>query len=274
MIKPNKQNIIYWFTVVFQGVSIIITIVNLTYCFITKNTDSFLFSNVALLIPQYYISYGDGIWNIIPLLIFIAITVFLYIKSSMIILGIKNQKRIYITINGFWLILCNISYLTFFTFNTAVVGIPPYCSFVNIYTWIAFIFVYIFVIYRKNNIVQNMSRNMSINTYYDIQKCTYANSFIAFFAIVLAFWMHYFSDMPLSNPTGKNMNFLDCMLYPIFWIINIMLFVINMVFYYSIKKKSTEPLPSEHFLLKINLYQVIPFILSVISFFLTAFVLF
>lgn len=274
MIKLNKQNILYWFTVVFQGVSIIVTTINLIYCFITKNTVSFLFSNVALLIPQYYISYGDGIWNIIPLLLFIAITVLLYFKSSMIILGIKNQKKFYISINGLWLIFCNVSYLIFFTFNTATTGVPPYCSFVNIYIWIAFIFIYIFVIYKKNSIFKNMELNMSVKTYKDVKKYTYANSFIAFFTILLAFWMHYFSDMPLSNPTDNNMIFLDYMLYPIFWLINIILFIVNIIFYYTVKKESNKALPLKYFFLKINLHQILSFVLSVISFHLIVFVLF
>ncbi len=275
MIKQKTKKTIYWFIVIFQGVSIIVTIINLIYCFITKNTYLFFCSNVALFIPQYYISYGGGIWNTIPLILFIANTAVLYYKSSVIILGVKKTRGFYVALNGFWLILCNMSYLMFFTFNTATgMSIPPYFSFANIYIWIVFIFIYVFVIYSKNNIFTNMGLNMLVNTYKDVRKYTYANSLISFFTIILAFWMHYFSDMPLSNPMGTNMIFLDYILYPIFWVINISLFIVNIIFYYNVKKKSDELLPYKHFFLRINLNQILSFMLSVISFHLTAFVLF
>ena len=150
--KPNAIKIISVVSVAFQAVSILVSAANLIYCFITASTDLFIFSNVAFFIPQYYITYGLGFWNIIPLAIFISITVFLFCQSSLILLNIKNVKNYYASLNLLWLILCNASYLMFFAFNTATLSYVSYFSFANIYIWILFIYLYIFVMLKKVNL--------------------------------------------------------------------------------------------------------------------------
>lgn len=271
--KPNAIKIISVVSVAFQAVSILVSAANLIYCFITASTDLFIFSNVAFFIPQYYITYGLGFWNIIPLAIFISITVFLFYKSSLILLNIKKAKNYYAALNLLWLMLCNASYLMFFAFNTATLSYVPYLSFANIYIWILFIYLYMFAMLKKSQFMKKIDLKNSVKTYADVKKYSYANSFIALFTVLLAFWMHYFSDMPLSNPNGTDMSFLDFMLYPVFWAINIVLFVMNILSYYNLKKAG-KTMPAKHFILKMNMYQIFSFVVSVVSFYLTAYVLF
>ncbi len=271
--KPNAIKIISVVSVAFQAVSILVSAANLIYCFITASTDLFIFSNVAFFIPQYYITYGLGFWNIIPLAIFISITVFLFYKSSLILLNIKKAKNYYAALNLLWLMLCNASYLMFFAFNTATLSYVPYLSFANIYIWILFIYLYMFAMLKKSQFMKKTDLKNSVKTYADVKKYSYANSFIALFTVLLAFWMHYFSDMPLSNPNGTDMSFLDFMLYPVFWAINIVLFVMNILSYYNLKKAG-KTMPAKHFILKMNMYQIFSFVVSVVSFYLTAYVLF
>lgn len=130
-----------------------------------------------------------------------------------------------------------------------------------------------FAMLKKSQFMKKTDLKNSVKTYRDVKKYSYANSFIALFTVLLAFWMHYFSDMPLSNPNGTDMSFLDFMLYPVFWAINIVLFVMNILSYYNLKKTGMT-MPAKHFILKINMYQIFSFVVSVVSFYLTAYVLF
>lgn len=130
-----------------------------------------------------------------------------------------------------------------------------------------------FAMLRKTEFMKKINLKNSVKTYGDVKKYSYANSFIALFTVLLAFWMHYFSDMPLSNPNGTDMSFLDFMLYPVFWVINIVLFGMNILSYYNLEKNG-KYLPAKHFILKMNMYQIFSFAISVVSFYLTAYVLF
>lgn len=100
--------------VVCQGIQIILSIINLIYCFITGSTYLFPTSNVAWFIPQYYISNGQGLWNAIILALFIGITVFLYVKSSRLLLSNSTKINPIVAINGTWFGLCQLMYSMFF----------------------------------------------------------------------------------------------------------------------------------------------------------------
>lgn len=261
--------------VVYQGIQIISSLINLIYCFISGSTYLFPTSNVAWFIPQYYISNGQGLWNAVILALFIGVTVYLYVKSSKYLLGDSVKPNQIVALNGLWLMLCLLSYIMFFGFHLA--GQPggvPYFSPANWYISMVVDFAYLILILAKYNYSDEFKNNLQVTTYKQVKRYAISNCQIAAFTLILDYWMHYFSDMPLSNPTGHDVIEIDILLSSIFIMINIVLFIITTVFYFDVKKAGKDTVPCKHFLLKICLLQIAAIIIEVAGILLAAFVLF
>lgn len=258
--------------VVYQGIQIISSLMNLIYCFISGSTYLFPTSNVAWFIPQYYISNRQGLWNAVILALFIGITVFLYVKSSKYLLGDSVNPNQIVALNGIWLMLCVLSYMMFFCYH--MIDEPPYLSMLNLCLNIIFGFTYMLVILIKYNYSDEIKNNLQVTTYKQVKRYAISNCQISAFTLILDYWMHYFADMPLSNPTGHDVIEIDILLSSIFIMINIVLFIITTVFYFDVKKEGKDTPPCKHFLLKISLLQIAAIIIEVVGILLAAFVLF
>ena len=244
------------------------------YNFATNSFELFLLSNVAYFVPQYYILRGAGLWNIIPLCIFLFVTIVLYYSSSKYY--IKGKYNFVIPLNIFWLILCKISYLTFFSYNLSTVMINiPFFSVANMYIWVIFIYFYIFtMIYKYNDDYSKMfSSGLIPTSYKKLKKYAYSNFFISVFTVSLSLWMHYFSDMPLSNPKDVDMITIDYLLYPTFIIINITILIFSLVSYFDIKKIQSNELTNKK-TVKIFALQICGILFSITSFFIINFLCF
>ena len=261
--------------VVCQGIQIISSIINLIYCFITGSTYLFPTCNPSWFIPQYYLSNGQGLWNAIILALFIGVTVFLYVKSSKYLLGDSVKPNQIVALNGIWVMLCLLSYMMFFAFHlVGRSGDVPYWSPANWYISIAVYFTYMLVILIKYNYSDEFKNNLQVTTYKQVKRYAISNCQIAAFTLILDYWMHYFADMPLSNPNGHDVIEFDILLSSIFIMINIVLFIITTVFYFDVKKEGKDTPPCKHFLLKISLLQIAAIIIEVVGILLSAFVLF
>lgn len=259
--------------VVYQGIQIISSIINLIYCFITGSTYLFLTCNPSWFIPQYYLSNGQGLWNAIILALFIGVTVFLYVKSSRLLLSNSTKINPIVAINGTWFGLCQLMYSMFFCFHLSP-EYAPYNSLFNYGLNIFFLITYLVLILCKYNYSDEFKNNLKVTTYKQVKSNALANCSIAAFVLIFDYWMHYFSDMPLSNPTGHDMFSLDA-LFLFLWVpANLICAIITVVYYFRVKKAGKDTPPCKHFLLKISLLQIAAIIIEVVGILLAAFVLF
>ena len=279
-IKLICKYLIY-FVIIFQTAAIVVSIVNLIYDYITGETYLALISNVSWFIPQYYISQTGNLWNLIPLLLFIGITVFLFFKSSKYLLEVKdldtrstNEKAVkYVAMDIMWLALIEVSYIMFFCFNMAAHDYPPYLNFVNMWIYYIVAFMGMFILFAKFNINEIYQKNRSVTTYSKVKSYAVVNVHIALFVVVWNIWMHYFGDTKVSNPNSRSMfdmdmNILSCV------IMNVMLFFVTLYYYFHVKKLNSDTIPCKHFLLKINLLQIIAIAIESGVILLNAFVFF
>lgn len=110
-------------------------------------------------------------------------------------------------------------------------------------------------------------------SYKKLKKYAYSNFFISVFTISLSLWMHYFADMPLSNPKDVDMITIDYLIYPIFIIINITLFIFSLISYSHIEKFQSNELTNKK-TVKIFALQICGILFSITSFFIINFLCF
>lgn len=268
-----KQKL-YYFIIGYQVLSFIFTIINLIYCFISTDTTLFPFSISGFFIPQYYITYGGGLWNIIPLMILILITSLLFVKSSKEFLNPNPNSGKFIALNIFWLCFMYSYFLVFFMLHMSSNPQQPYTSILNLFISVVFIYIYIIAMFCKVKYYEIAKNNMKIKCYRQIKNNAISASAIAIFSFLLTLSMHYYSDMPLSNPKNHDLFSLDKYTIGVFIIISIILFVYNNISFFTLKKDSKEKLPCKHFLLKLNILQILSIILSLLFSCITVFVIF
>ena len=113
---------------------------------------------------------------------------------------------------------------------------------------IFFLITYLVLILCKYNYSDEFKNNLKVTTYKQVKSNALANCSIAAFVLIFDYWMHYFADMPLSNPNGHDVIEFDILLSSIFIMINIVLFIITTVFYFDVKKEGKDTPPCKHFL--------------------------
>lgn len=268
-----KQKL-YYFIICYQILSFIFTIINLIYCFISTDTTLFPFSIASFFIPQYYITYGGGLWNIIPLMILILITSLLFVKSSKEFLNPHHNNGKFIALNIFWLCFMYSYFPILFMLNMPSNPKPPYASILNLFISVVFMFIYMIAMFCKVKYYEIARNNIEIKYYRQIRNSAISASAIAVFSFLLTLSMHYYSDMALSNPKNRDLLSLDKYTIGVFIIISIILFVYNNVSFFTLKKESEEDLPCKHFLLKLNILQISSIILSLLFSCITVFVIF
>lgn len=139
---------------------------------------------------------------------------------------------------------------------------------------IFFLITYLVLILCKYNYSDEFKNNLKVTTYKQVKSNALANCSIAAFVLIFDYWMHYFSDMPLSNPMGHDMFSLDA-LFLFLWVpANLIYAIITVVYYFRVKKAGKDTPPCKHFLLKISLLQIAAIIIEVVGILLAAFVLF
>lgn len=259
--------------ILYQFAAIIASIMNLIYDFTTGKTYVFFASYVSWFIPQYYMSVTGNRWNLLPLILFIGITLFLFIKSAKNLLPENEKFSKYPALNILWLGISQLSYMLFFCFHITG-NEPPYFSFANLYSNIAFFFIYLIFIFVKYDYSKVFKNSFNITSYAQIRKYAVANSAIAIFGAIWNLWMHYFGDTSISNPKNHSILIADIVMLFIFVFINITLLCITIIFYYNTQKSNCQSMPCKYFLLKINLLQISAIILEVTIVFLDAFVIF
>lgn len=273
MKKKKAIKIFCLVIVLYQAFQIVSSVINLIYCFISGSTYLFPTSNVAWFVPQYYISNGQGLWNAVILALFIGITVFLYVKSSRLLLSDSTKINPIVAINAAWFGLCQLMYSLFFCLHILPEH-APYYSLLN-YGLNAFILiVYLVIILCKYNYSDEIKNNLKVTTYKQVKGYAVGNCLIAAFALIFDYWMHYFADMPLSNPTSHDMFSLDALLLFVWVTANLICFIITVVYYFYVKKIGKDTVPCKHFLLKISLLQIAAIIIEIVGILLAAFVLF
>ena len=258
--------------ILYQFIAIIASIINLIYDLITNKTYILFMGYVSWFIPQYYLSTTGNLWNLLPLILLIGATLFLFIKSAKCLLS-KSVKRLkYPVLNILWLGISQLSYMLFFCFHITG-NAPPYFSIANLYSNIAFFFIYIIFIIVKFDCSKIIKESLNITNYIQIKKYAFANAQIAVFGAIWNLWMHYFSDTNLSNPNKHSMIEMD-ILFSAFIIINIAILIITLIYYYDVRNSKNSTVPCKHFLLKINVLQIIAIFLEIVIILLNAFVFF
>lgn len=241
--KEKIIKYISYFLIAYQGVAIITTIINVVLELLNNYNCIFFNSYVPWFVPVYYLLNGGNIFNIIPLILFATITVFLFLKSTKALVTIDSGSPKAPLINALWLGISLLSYMLFFCFHFAY---APYCSLVNIYSNIIFFFAILIISLIKYDYFGQFNKNLVVRNYNQIKKYANANICIAVFGVVLNFWMHYFSDTKLTNPNNDSMIELDILMLFAFLAVNIAIMGLSVFYYYHVKK-SIEP-PSRNFL--------------------------
>lgn len=258
--------------IIYQFAAIIASIINLLHDFITNKTYILFISYVSWFIPQYYLSENGNLWNLLPLVLLIGITLFLFVKSAKCLLS-KNTKQLkYPLLNVLWLGISQLSYMLFFCFNISGTYIPYYST-SNLFSNIAFFFIYMIFIIVKFDYSKVFKEYLDVKNYEHIKKYAFANALIAIFVAILDLWMHYFSDTKLSNPNNHSMIEMD-ILFLAFILINIAIFTITLIYYQDVRISENNIVPCNHFLLKLNIIQIASFFIELVVILLNAFVFF
>lgn len=258
--------------IIYQVIAIAASTINLIYDFITNKTHILFISYVSWFIPQYYLSKTGNLWNFLPLILLIGITIFLFLKSAKCLLSENTKQLKYPLLNVLWLGISQLSYMLFFCFN--ITGTyPPYFSISNLYSNIAFFFIYMIFIIVKFDWSKIFKENLDVKSYEHIRKYAFANALTAIFVAILNLWMHYFSDTELSNPNNHSMIEMD-ILFLAFILINTAIFIITLIYYHDVKNSGNNIVPCKHFLLKLNVIQIASFLIEIVVILLNAFVFF
>lgn len=146
--SKNTSKYIGYILILYQGLAIVASIINLIYDFATGKTYLFFSSYVSWFIPQYYLSNTGNIWNLLPLLLFIGTTIILFIKSAESLMLKSEKISKYPALNILWLGISQLSYMLFFCFHMTGNN-PPYISIANIYSNLAFFFIYLIFIFVR-----------------------------------------------------------------------------------------------------------------------------
>ena len=267
--KEKTIKYISYFLIAYQGVAIITTIVNVVFELINNCNCIFFNSYAPWFVPVYYLLNGGNIFNIIPLILFATITIFLFLKSTKALVTIDSGTPKAPLINSLWLGISLLSYMLFFCFHFTYV---PYCSLVNIYSNIIFFFAILILSLTKYDYFRQFNRNLVVRNYNQIKKYANASICIAVFGAVLNFWMHYFGDTKLTNPNNDSMIELDILMLFIFSSACIAILGLSVFYYYNIKK-SIQP-PNKNFLLVTIIKQIIAIVIEIAVISINAFVIF
>ncbi len=133
--KEKVIRLLCYILIVYQGIAIISTILNVIFELVNNENCIFFNSYVAWLVPVYYLLNGGSILNIIPLILFAVITIYLFIKSSKVLITIDSGTPKSPLMNSLWIGISQLNYTMFFCFNFTE---APYCSLTNIYSNVAF----------------------------------------------------------------------------------------------------------------------------------------
>ena len=272
--RSDIKQKLYYFVIGYQILSFIVTIINLIYCFISTDTTLFPFSIAGFFVPQYYITYGGGLWNIIPLVILIFITLLLFVKSSKEFLNQQPNHGRLIALNIFWLCFMYSYFPVCFMLNMPSYPEPPYNSILNLIISVIFTYIYMIAMFCKVKYYEIARDNIKIKYYRQIKNGAISASVIAIFSFLLTLSTHYYSDMPLSNPKNHDLLSLDKYTIGVFILISVILFVYNNVSFFTLKKEGKEKLPCKYFLLKLNVLQILSILLSLLFSCITVFVIF
>lgn len=262
--RKNISKYLSRFVIIYQGMAILATTINLIFDFITCNTYAFPISYISWFVPEYYLAVGGNLWNLFPLAILIGITLFLFVKSSKILLSEDVEQYKYPTLNGCWLGINQLSYMQFFCFNLATHGEPPYCSMANLSINMAFLIIYLINLFMKFNYNEVFVNNRTTKSYVKLKEYAWLNVKVSIFIAFWNIWMHYFSDTSISNPDHRSMIMLDIDMlvsFGLFYIIILCYVIFN---FFKVKVLDSYNIPDNHPLLRLYLLQIaaMPFEMS------------
>ena len=250
---------------IFQLLLILFTIFNILFCYITSQQTIFLGSISFLFIPYFrFINYCN-ITDFFILLLFIAITLLLSIKS--LVETINKKKKVnfpFLSLNILWVWFASFSCIFTEELNYYENAFSPFTLLINFILLLS-LFIYKTFEYRAS--ICKLDQN--VVTYKKIEKTSKQILAIEGASFVFCFIFWYFSK---CSSIGKNIFiFISDWLYIFVTLIAIIYFIATIDAFYRHKKSHLEPLPSPNYIKQINIKQIVSFLFFELSYILINF---
>ncbi len=258
------RKIYYTIVVALQGISLLTTIVNIIFYAVSKSFVLFPLSIYSLIQPYIRFINNGNIFDLFALILFLLISVVFYLFSSKELLDTKNTKAPFIILNILWLV---ISYFPILKLNsddfTVMTAIISHSSIAILYLPVIFI-----KWSQQNKVMRNkdvpdfedpLPENFQLapKSYQQIYR-TAKGPIILELGVFLV--TAYFKYMELHSTLLCVYSYLATMFFAI------IIFFGTIHDCKSFKKKTEQDFPYANFLKKLNIMQIISFILFAVSF--------
>ena len=257
------KKIYYGIVMGFQGYMILISVINLIFCVITGNSNQIFFGSIYLFFVPYirYINSGN-IFEILILVLFFVFTIAVYILSLRELFNDKNLKAPFTIINVIWMLL---------SYASVILAVDSGISynFIPYITLILLLIVLILIKWSEQNkamrsktipdeedpLAENFQ--LSAKSYRQIARTAKGSPIIETGVFLVSIYLKYLYLQSFTFVTW---------FYLITVVLAILIFIGTIYDCRSFKKKTGQCPPSENFLKKLNIMQIVSFILFAISF--------
>lgn len=262
---------LYYTYIVMQGIVLAVTLSNVIYCIATNSLLGFgITSYPALFVPFLKVYEGGSIWNYLVFLLFAFFSVFVYLRSIQEFLNRNLRKAIFIPINFFWIIVaysCSLFLIldnNFLQLITNTFDISLFLTFFGL-------FVLIIKTSEIHDVIRADRRDgedflpeeaqLDAKSYKQIERTAKGMPWFAFVCFIVSLYIWYV-DID---------SYLGMMYINLIYIGTALILIIN--FFICIdqtkkfEKRTGQPMPSEDFLKRINVLQIVTFIVFLASYF-------
>ncbi len=271
------KRFLYYIFLALEGIVLAVTLANVIYCIVTNSLVSFgVTSYHALFVPFLKVYEGGSAWNYIVFLFFAGFSVFVYIKTIQEFLDCKLRKAKFISINFLWMILaysCCIFLVFDMNYLELIKDYTPTVS--NVLLALGWITLLV-KIYEAHDVIRAdryddeeflpEEAQLDAKSYKQIERTVKGMKWLAFVCFIVSLYIWYV----------KNELMLYVKLRDFIYIGTALIIIINFFICYGqtkkLEKKTGQPMPSEDFLKKINVLQIITFILFVASYFVLLYI--
>lgn len=265
MDKKSKK-ILYGIAISVQLIIILSTIINVVVCIISSENIVFFSSLYFLLVPNMKFAVSCNYLEIVSFIIILLITLYLFIRSSKEYFNFKLKKSIFIPFNTIWIIVSSIFSLVAYNLtntdalNLCFENMVFYMIVSTFLTVTMVIKVFDVLKYKKLNEQSdyNLSDKFQMHAidYEQVKRTVKLPIYLEMGAIIFSVCMKYCNN-------DANLLFIpSCIGIAIFSMIS---FIGIIYEFYRLKNKLKKE-PPNNFLIKLNIAQIISFVLFAISF--------
>ena len=263
---------LYYTYIVMQGIVLAVTLSNVIYCIATNSLLGFgITSYPALFVPFLKVYDGGALWNYFVFLLLACFSVFVYIKATREYLDRGLRKAKFISINFLWLIL-SYSCCFFLIFDDCFMELLE--NNIPMVSGILFTLggITSFVkIYEAYDVIRADRRDgedflpeeaqLDAKSYKQIERTAKGMPWFAFVCFIVSLYIWYVDIDSYLGMIYINLIYIGTAL------ILIINFFICIDQTKKFEKRTGQPMPSEDFLKRINVLQIVTFIVFLASYF-------